>query len=701
MSSSFAKRKAHSFHAQHSPTGAHSSFTYGMSGARGGMAMEAGAPAAGALFVGYQDGDGKISQFPFFGMSEDEKTRYAAAAAEDANGVHLFSESEIEREYLWATDRFKAPGITFETITPFFHLPDPKDSPESDVKFACCPATFVRLTFDNSGSDKHLRGFFATSLAGGRWSSLGDSTGGELNGFVTRERMGFATWDSVRTFCDFTVKRALDPPHRTPHFLLGPTAGLIVDVPAGESRGILVALGYYQPGTTTFNRPMKYWYTRYFTGIAEVLSYALENAEDYLDEAAMRDDELASAKLGDEQKFLVAHATRSYFGSTEWLDDAGRPCWVVNEGEYLMMNTFDLTVDMLFFEMRFNPWTVRNILEKFVSEYSYYDDIFSPDDTEKLYPGGISFTHDMGVANHFSPPGHSSYEVGGLDRACFSHMTCEQLVNWICCCGVYYTGTLDDDFLRRHSGVIAQCLDSLLRRDHPDAAKRDGIMKFESSRTWPGGEITTYDSLDHSLGQARRNLYLAVKTWAAYLALEHLFGSLGDDGKARTAAAAAKRCAETIVKAYDEELGFIPAVLDGKNRSAIIPAIEGLIFPYEMGLREAVSENGPHGELIQTLGRHLDHVLVKGVCLYDDHGWKLSSTADNSWMSKICLCMHVARTILGRDYGGQQELFDHAHAQWEREGSKFHACSDQFFSGIAKGSLYYPRIVTNILWLDA
>ena len=33
--------------------------------------------------------------------------------------------------------------------------------------------------------------------------------------------------------------------------------------------------------------------------------------------------------------------------STQWLDN-GQPLWVVNEGEYLMINTLDLTVDMLF-----------------------------------------------------------------------------------------------------------------------------------------------------------------------------------------------------------------------------------------------------------------------------------------------------------------------------------------------------------------
>ena len=32
---------------------------------------------------------------------------------------------------------------------------------------------------------------------------------------------------------------------------------------------------------------------------------------------------------------------------------------------------------------------------------------------------------------------------------------------------------------------------------------------------------------------------------------------------------------------------------------------------------------------------------------------------------------------------------------------KSQACSDQFASGKPIGSLYYPRIVTNILWLEA
>ncbi len=120
-----------------------------------------------------------------------------------------------------------------------------------------------------------------------------------------------------------------------------------------------------------------------------------------------------------------------------------------------------------------------------------------------------------------------------------------------------------------------------------------------------------------------------------------------------------------------------------------------------MGLRQALVEDGPYGALITALKRHHHAIRKPGVCIYPDGGWKLSSTADNSWMSKICLCQHIERAVLGlaQDPAGAARA-DRAHADWERIGSAGQACSDQFTSGIAKGSLYYPRIVTTTLWLE-
>ncbi|MDA1341133.1 MAG: hypothetical protein O2804_07380, partial [Verrucomicrobia bacterium] len=276
----------------------------------------------------------------------------------------------------------------------------------------------------------------------------------------------------------------------------------------------------------------------------------------------------------------------------------------------------------------------------------------------------MEVAHDMGVGNHFSRPGNSCYECPGLDRKCFSFMTCEQLTNWILCAGVYLHKTGDVEFLSQYHELLLQCLESLLNRDHPDADKRDGLMSFESSRTEGGGEITTYDSLDHSLGQARGNVYLAGKCWASYLALEKLFMQLNEPAAAASAHAAAVRCAESLEAAYDESLGFIPAVLENNNQSAIIPAAEALVYPWQMGLKDAVAENGPFGGYIRMLKRHLQNILNSDMCLYADGGWKLSSSADNSWMSKISISQFVVREILGMSYEGEERA-DAAHVSWQ------------------------------------
>ena len=104
---------------------------------------------------------------------------------------------------------------------------------------------------------------------------------------------------------------------------------------------------------------------------------------------------------------MFSQAVHSYYGSTELLETDGAPLWAVNEGEYRMLNTFDLTVDQLYFEMKLNPWTVRNELDWFVKRYSYTDKVRFPGKAAE-YPGGLSFTHDMGVANHFAKPRHST-----------------------------------------------------------------------------------------------------------------------------------------------------------------------------------------------------------------------------------------------------------------------------------------------------
>ena len=183
----------------------------------------------------------------------------------------------------------------------------------------------------------------------------------------------------MEEFIEFGVEQALERELRTPNFALGPVGGISFRVEPNSSKTIGIALGYYIKGQATFNQSASYWYTRHFKNIYEVFDYALQKSEEYSAITDERDAELAASGLSQSQQFLLSHATRSYYGSSEWLvDEAGQALWIINQGEYLMMNTLDLTVDMIFFELRQNPWTVRNVLEQFVNRYRYEDKVFDP-----------------------------------------------------------------------------------------------------------------------------------------------------------------------------------------------------------------------------------------------------------------------------------------------------------------------------------
>jgi hypothetical protein len=604
--------------------------------------------------------------------------------------IEAFTQAYIQRTFGWATDEWTAPGFRLRIYSPFGTIPDPARGSVEALRRALLPGVTAEVEWDNSGGEAEMTGFLAIDFEKAGINLL--PAAANLAGFewCGQVAMAVPAAEDVRVIAGPGLQAALAA--RAARLLFN-TAGIAVQVPPGQKRSMPLTLCWYIPGFVTGRLESRYYYTRCFASLMDVADYALAHCSERAQWAHDLDATLDAAPLNPAQRFLIAHATRSYYGSSELLDLAGEPFWVVNEGEYCMMNTFDLAVDHVFFEMRMNPWVVRNILDNFVRHYSYVDGLREPG-RERLFDGGISFTHDMGVVNRFSAPGHSAYEAQD-QPGCFSYMTQEQLCNWVLCAATYAEGEDDSVWLRQNEFVLRACLESLQRRDHPDPAQRNGIMGFDSARCGSGQEITTYDSLDASLGQARNNLYVAVKCWASYLGLARMFRRLGDDGTAAQAEANAARTSGSIAAKFDPVLGFIPAVFEGGNTSAIIPAVECLVFPSEWGDADAVSIAGRYGELIQILKRHLETVLHPGICLCTDGGWKLSSTSRNTWMSKIALCQHVARVLFGIDQPGADE----AHERWQKEGCGYWAFCDQIIDGKPIGSKYYPRGVTNILWL--
>lgn len=701
------------FNAHHSPIGAFASFTLGYRGQKGGLGIELGKPADQNVFVGLETTHGGVFEtLPFYAGSEagdEARKRYEvgggdAGPSRDRNQARLipFEESAIRRDYLAATDTWTAGDLTFRVFSPVRSVPNPDEGDVETLKSVLLPAVLAEITVDNTRGTRTRRAFFG--FTGNdvytNMRRLDDTANGRFRGVGEGRHIGIACRDSGVTsglgFSMETILNAAPVENRT--FGLGNCGTLLMETPAGKTATYRFAVCFYRGGFVTAGIDASYLYTRYYPNIEEVADHALTHFDALKEEARKSDEWIGSASLSDDQRFQLIHAVRSYYGSTELLDWNGKPVWVVNEGEYRMMNTFDLTVDQLFFEMKMNPWTVRNELDLYAGRYSYEDSVRFPGD-DREHPGGISFTHDMGVANSVSRPGFSAYEQYGL-TGCFSHMTHEQLVNWLCCALTYVTGTGDKAWLAANNEWIARCFRSMVNRDDPDPSKRNGVMGLDSNRTMGGAEITTYDSLDVSLGQSRNNIYLASKCWAMYVALEKLFAETGRPELAKEAGLQAERCARTLAEYVTEE-GYIPAVLEGGNASRIIPAIEGLVFPLFTGCAEALNLDGRFAPYLRTLRRHLETALQPGVCLFEDGGWKLSSTSDNSWLSKIYLCQFIARKVFGMQWGDAEQRSDAAHVDWLLHPiESYWSWSDQIYAGVARGSKYYPRGVTSILWLE-
>ncbi|MFA6960414.1 MAG: glycoside hydrolase family 52 protein [Opitutaceae bacterium] len=697
------------YHTQHAPFGTFASFTLGLPGERGGFGQSLPGPADQNIYAGYRPAAAQSSPparwnlLPFF-----KRPQTAAAAAftgeaasakpDEPEAIDIAS---VTRTLDWAGDTWTHRAFTLGILSPFDYIQKPDTLDRASARLAFAPVIHAEIAYDNTLGDTEVELIFGIGHTSQPLRPLEDATG-DLQGFALGREYGFAARPA-----DVAGRiQGLDlfnPPardHRGLH-LLAHEGAVIFRVPAGQSLRFPVALGFYQDGIVTTGLPSRYYYTKVFKNLEDVLLHGLEHHAHYAALAARRDAELASSRLDEHQRWLIAQATHSYLGSSQLMLHKGRALWIVNEGEYRMINTFDLTVDHLFFELKWWPWAVANTLDLFVRRYRYTDHIQRPGG-RPVARGGVSFTHDMGVMNHFTPPGRSSYECDHL-HGCFSHMTLEQLINWICCAATYADKTGDLGWLRQHQKLLLACADSLRRRDDPVPAKRTGLPKWDSQRcAADGSEITTYDSLDVSLGQARNNLYISVKAFASWTLLERAFTALGLPADAASARASADLAAAAISARFEEDSGLFPAVFETGNRSRILPAVEGLVFPLFLGFADELHARYP--ALFGQLSRHLGNALQPGVCIDTESGaWKISSTSPNTWLSKIALAQHVVRRLFPEAINAAARAADAVHARMQQSATLGrHAMVDQFHSGTGKdlGSRYYPRVVTACLWLD-
>ncbi len=673
------------FQTIHSPIGAAAGFAMGLQGEGGGFLLEPDRIDPQPLWIGYKQGR-TVRCFPFFKEEQASgKEAFAQNEVQPSVDVVPFAPAEITRDFAYATDTFAAPNVSFKLMNRSCKVPEPGTA---DLSYELLPGLLAVLTVDNTAGDTEMEAIFGVGGIYGK-SFLAQATQNRLMGVCGRKGCGFAVQNSgkyqMQEFGDFDLPSLYAKKQPAAH-VLGPMSGVLVKIPAGECASIEIALGWYLPQEATSGLYLsKYYYTKYYHSLVHVLESTLAASDRLWAEAAASDATLAASDISDDRKFLVAQSVKSYYiSSMIFVSEAGEVRWAMNEGSYCMINTFDLLIDHLFFDLQQHPWVVKNQLDVFVKDYSYHDQC------------GIAFTHDQGVTGLYTPKGYSSYEIPKIVD-CFSYMSQEELCNWILAASVYARKAEDGAaWLHSQAAVIAECFASMCNRD---GEEKDGIMDVDSSRCEGGWEITTYDSLDPSLGQARGNTYIGVKCFACYIACMDMFEMLHGTGCDLAAAAEAQAllCAETLLSFKNAD-GTFPAIYKENNNTMIIPCVEGVIYPWAIGKWDWLQAHPACKELLHSLTHHLEVVVNSGVCLFPDGGWRLSQSSNNSWISKIFLCQFIAQDLLGAQV--DMAPADSAHAHWWQVGCRTNPGIDQIFDGtqIERG-FHYPRCVTSILFV--
>ncbi|MDX2082216.1 MAG: glycoside hydrolase family 52 protein [Terrimicrobiaceae bacterium] len=678
--------------------GAWSSLTFGLPG--GGVGIESedvSVQIQGALLAACSRGPGRTTVFPFFTdqTTDDYEGRIAGSALNGAfRSWTPIPSAEITRSLGPAIDEFVAADMRLRITSPRGAL-DLTGRGEMAAS-AIVPALLLELEVDNRTCAAPVTGFLGLAYTGpGRMRPL-DWTSDDLVGVGFQDRWALAArgGEDVFTIRSGSISSFVEKATPVIH-AGGNEGGIAFRVKAGEKKTLTAVFGFYRGGQGVVQGLRAgYAYTRYFDSVESVCREALLHAGS-IREAAAAIEERWGNLIGDAtDRALMAQAAQGYYANSSLLsDDHGSFHWSVCEGQFAWRNTLDLAVDHLAFELAHHPSVPRRIIDTFIEQYSYRDTVRFSDDPNTNRPGGLSFTHDQGNYTSYSPKGTSGYEQRDK-RGVYAYMTTEQLLNGAyCTAGVALLGA-DDAWARRHIPLAQDLISSMENREHYQPALRDGILRGQSDRAGRGREVTTYDAIDHALQNSAGSIYIVVKTWCAALLLARWMSEFGSTEAASPAIALANRTAATLEGAFCKNIqAFPPNLIDGGD-SFILAALDPLAVPIFCGLDEDLRR---FPGLLQKLSVHARTCLRDGVCVDSENaGLRLSSTSENTWISKIALCLASFSWLEGKPAKDLLPESCRQFVRWMHTSSAQKTVSDQIEVRRSEplGGSYYPRVVS-------
>jgi len=691
------------FHAHHSPFGAWCSLVAGCPGKGCSIDHERNQVEATAdLLVAWGEGAGTVQALPFItgAGTVDQETRQMEAAMRHRGDLpneilarwRVLPPSRVSRRHTPNRDSWEAGPLRFTIHAPLARPPDPAGAAGLEgLRESLLPAVWLEAELDHRAGHREAILFLGLNLlVPGNMRPLG-WTEADLAGVGLMDRWCLAALrsDGAFTIRDGAIARAVEDGEGVER-LSGSEGGVALRVRPGTTGRLLAVLAWGHQGWATQGVRTRYAFQRWWDVPETAARAALAHAPAALRQGEADDAHWAGTGAAADRLAVLAQAAQAYQANSSLLvDETGEVQYSVSEGGYNWRNTLDLAADHLPYELARHPWVVRLVAEDHHRRNAYRDRIRLPGETGFGHEGGLAFSHDQGSHTVYCPAGGSGYERADV-TGCYGFMTLEQVLNAAFVVGAY--ALTDHVWAKGHRQVLVELVASLVRRDHPDPARRDGILKAESDRVGERGcEITTYDALDHALLHAQGSTYLTVKGWSACRLLGKVLSAVGEAAAAGEAEREAARIgAALLLAAHPEDPDLLPANLLGAIPHAVPAVLDGLGVPAFLGILDDAD-----AALVGRFRRHW-RACLRGGGLHARGGLLLSAATDHTWPSKAMLVLHAAESLLGIDLGTEAPLAWPEIRRWCQELSAETTIADQvrLDADRVQGGYYYPRHVS-------
>ncbi len=342
-------------------------------------------------------------------------------------------------------------------------------------------------------------------------------------------------------------------------------------------------------------RGLKFYYTKFFGNVEEVIDYAFSNYGEIVQKANTFSNTINTGS--EDIDFSTSQGIHSYIANTWLLYDPtdNIPRYYVSEGQCQFLSTVDVAYDIAFFETSFIPWALKIQLEEW-SQYVSSD----------AY--GAIIEHDMGWRNEVRPSQAYPHSMG-----------VEENTNYILMLFLYWKKTGDSDFVKGKIPLIQKLISSLQRRD----TNGNGIVDIGAYNT-----TVDFDFGVSAIGDATENIYIGIKELVSFLAAGWMYDSTSIGGK-EDCRQWAEKIAQTLKDAY-KRLGYLPVSLSSQKPGwgdQTIINFEGLLYLFLTGTEDPLID-----DLLATVSPSHLSALINCNRRY---GYNLSSSGNDSWLSKV------------------------------------------------------------------